>query len=126
VVNKSYKDFFKNETSVGNVGQLQFVKEPAGKLRVFAMIDCLSQSILSPLHDILSSILKSLPNDGTSSQSSSYLRAREKSVKYGCSYGYDLSAATDRLPILLQEKILCGLFLLLGFKEPIAEGLSKA
>jgi hypothetical protein len=31
--------FYKNEHAVGNAGQLQFVKEAAGKLRVFAMVD---------------------------------------------------------------------------------------
>jgi len=124
--NASYKDLFKSETAVGNVGQLQMVKEPAGKLRVFAMVDVLTQSTLSPLHDLLSSILKVLPNDGTSSQSSSYLRAREKSIRFGCSYGYDLSAATDRLPILIQEKILNGLFLLLGFEPPVAVSLAES
>lgn len=29
----------KNEYAVGQVGQVQFVKEAAGKLRVFAMVD---------------------------------------------------------------------------------------
>jgi hypothetical protein len=34
----------------------------------------------------------------------------KRSVEFGCSYGYDLSAATDRLPLSLQIKLLSGLF----------------
>lgn len=30
----------KNDHAVDQIGQLQFVKEPAGKLRTFAMVDC--------------------------------------------------------------------------------------
>jgi hypothetical protein len=30
---------FKNEFAVGQIGQVQFVKEAAGKLRTFAMVD---------------------------------------------------------------------------------------
>jgi len=33
-----------------------------------------------------------------------------KSVKAGCSFGYDLSAATDRLPISLQVAVLEAFF----------------
>jgi len=70
------------------------------------MVDNWTQSIMKPLHDYLFSILKSLPNDGTFNQDLSFKRAQEKSIKYNCSYGYDLSAATDRLPISLQVAIL--------------------
>lgn len=34
----------------------------------------------------------------------------EKSIKSNCSFGYDLSAATDRLPIYLQERVLSSFF----------------
>jgi hypothetical protein len=50
--------------------------------------------------------LKSLPNDGTFDQFAAVNRAAEKVVRFGSSFGYDLSAATDRLPIILQEAVL--------------------
>jgi len=69
---------------------------------------------MQPIHKLLTSILKSLPNDGTADQGASYKRARDKSIKFGCSFGYDLSAATDRLPIAIQVPILAGVFESIG------------
>lgn len=107
-----------------SIGQIQFAKEAAGKLRVFAMVDLWTQSMLSPLHTLLSKILRSLPNDGTFNQEASLVRAREKSIKYGCSYGYDLSAATDRLPIFIQVIVLRALFERLGYSAIESEKLA--
>lgn len=87
-------------------GSLQTKEEAAGKIRVFAMVDVWTQSLLRPLHDYLFSILKSLPNDGTFDQQASVNRCFEKSKASGCSFGYDLSAATDRLPLALQIAVL--------------------
>jgi hypothetical protein len=91
------------------IGQLSFKKEAAGKLRVFAMVDPWTQSILAPLHDSLFRILRNLPNDGTMDQEAAFARAQQKAVSSGCCYGYDLSAATDRLPIDIQVSILVSL-----------------
>jgi hypothetical protein len=52
------------------------------------------------------SFLRSLPNDGTFDQHKSVLRCAEKVEKSQKSFGYDLSAATDRLPIDLQVSVL--------------------
>lgn len=89
-----------------NIGKLSTKKEAAGKVRVFAMVDVWTQSLLKPLHDMLFKFLKSLPNDGTFDQNASVKRCMVKSAVTGCSFGYDLSAATDRLPIDLQVAIL--------------------
>jgi hypothetical protein len=88
------------------LGQLAFKEEAAGKLRVFAMVDIWTQSLLRPLHDALFSLLKTLPNDGTFDQEASFNRCIEKAKASGAAFGYDLSAATDRLPISLQVVIL--------------------
>jgi hypothetical protein len=88
------------------LGQLATKAEAAGKLRVFAIVDSWTQSLLRPLHDTLFRILKQIPNDGTHSHSEAFDRAVQKAIKYNCSYGYDLSAATDRLPISVQVQIL--------------------
>jgi len=92
------------------IGQLALKTEAAGKVRVFAMVDVWTQSVLKPLHDSISSILKSLPNDGTFNQRAAVTRCFSKAESAGLSYGYDLSAATDRLPIVLQVAVLSPLF----------------
>jgi len=98
---KSIKDF-----DDLRLGKLAFKVEPAGKIRVFAIVDIWTQSLFKPLHDTLFGILEKLPNDGTFNQDLSFKRAREKAIKYNCAYSVDLSAATDRLPIKLQSKLL--------------------
>jgi hypothetical protein len=55
---------------------------------------------------MLFSFLRKLPNDGTFNQNASVQRCADKADKSGCSFGYDLSAATDRLPLFLQIAIL--------------------
>jgi hypothetical protein len=91
------------------IGQLSFKKEAAGKLRIFALVDSWTQSILDPLHQSMFGILKGLPNDGTFDQDASFKRCQEKSALYGVAYGYDLSSATDRLPMDLQVNLLASL-----------------
>lgn len=65
--------------------------------------------MFKPLHDFIFRFLKGLPNDGTFDQRASVLRAKEKALRSGNSFGYDLSAATDRLPISLQVRLLSDL-----------------
>jgi hypothetical protein len=89
-----------------HLGKLSFKEEAAGKLRVFAMVDVITQSALFGLHEWIYELLRSLPNDGTFDQDSAFRRAQDKAKKSGCSYGYDLSSATDRLPISLQAAII--------------------
>jgi hypothetical protein len=88
------------------LGKLSIKSEAAGKERVFAMVDFWTQQALKPIHEMLFSFLKSLPNDGTFNQNASIKRAGAKALLYGKSYGYDLSAATDRLPIGIQTMLL--------------------
>jgi len=103
-------NFWSTDKSSATIGQLSFKKEAAGKLRVFALVDGWTQSVLDPLHQSLFRLLKSFPNDGTFDQDMSFKRAQLKASKFGVTYGYDLSSATDRLPIDLQVSILSGLF----------------
>jgi len=91
------------------LGRLSFKEEAAGKLRVFAMVDVWTQSIFKPLHSLLFRILSSLPNDSTFNQGVAFKRAVSKAEKSGHSYGFDLSAATDRLPLIIQIKLLSGI-----------------
>jgi len=91
---------------MGSLGQLAFKEEAAGKLRAFALVDVWTQSLFHPLHKGLFQLLKLIPNDGTFNQDASVTRSMEKSIKGGCAYSFDLSAATDRLPIKIQIAIL--------------------
>jgi hypothetical protein len=93
-----------------HLGQLSFKEEAAGKLRVFAMVDVFTQSLLKPLHDYLFEIFKNLPNDGTHDQSRAFEIAQGLANKYNGSFGFDLSSATDRLPVAVQSYFLSIIF----------------
>lgn len=98
------------DSIVSPFGQFAVKEEAAGKLRVFALGDSISQSILSPLHTALFSLLKEIPNDGTFDQDASVKRCSEKATTAGKAFSFDLSAATDRLPAKLSAKILGELY----------------
>jgi len=90
------------------LGKLVLLKEAAGKTRVIAVVDPLTQWVLKPLHKYLMAILSKIPQDGAFNQTKPitllYSRVRKYSDKFiGCA---DMSAATDRLPVVLQEKLL--------------------
>lgn len=88
------------------LSQLAIKKEAAGKVRVFAILDSITQSLLKPLHEFLFEILRNIPNDGTFDQESSVRRSSEKFQKYGVAYSFDLSSATDRIPARLTASII--------------------
>jgi len=50
------------------LGKLSQKLEAAGKIRVFAITDSVTQSLLRPLHDHLFGLLRKLPTDGTFDQ----------------------------------------------------------
>jgi len=107
----------KSGVTGGGLSQFAFKMEAAGKVRVFALLDTMTQSILKPLHDALFDLLRSLPNDGTFDQDASVKRSAEKLQKYGIAYSFDLSAATDRLPAKLTASILEKIFKIEGLGE---------
>jgi len=94
------------KTWAKGIGQLAFKEEAAGKLRAFALVDIWTQSLFKPLHEALFDLLRIIPNDGTFNQDLSVKRSAGKAERSGCAYSFDLSAATDRLPIKLQEALL--------------------
>jgi len=89
------------------LGKLSVKEEAAGKVRVFAMVDPWTQWALRPLHDDIFKVLKRIPMDGTFNQMRPLTRVPWGEVPL---YSFDLSAATDRLPIWLQTKILSEVF----------------
>lgn len=97
------------------LSQFAIKEEAAGKLRLFALMDSITQSVMRPLHDLMFSILRRIPNDGTFDQDASIARSQEKAVRAGCAYSYDLTAATDRLPVILTAFIFTTIVGIKGF-----------
>lgn len=81
--------------------RISIVKAPEGKSRIIAIFDYWTQTVLRPLHDWAFTQLRKFPNDCTFNQSSF-----EHPDGGGYSASFDLKGATDRFPVLLQEKIL--------------------
>jgi len=95
------------------LGKLGFKPEPAGKVRVFAMVDPWTQWLFDRLHKAIFGLLERIPQDGTFDQERpignlfTWKEAEEKKFSKPISlYSFDLSAATDRLPIVLQKVLL--------------------
>lgn len=91
-----------------SLGKLGLKEEAAGKVRVFAMVDAWSQWLLRPLHDALFKLLSGVPQDGTFDQLRP-VKALIREIderKLNKVFSYDLSAATDRLPLALQVRVL--------------------
>lgn len=87
-----------------NLGRLALKEEAAGKIRVFAMVDAYTQWALYPLHREIMSTLSTWAQDGTYDQ----LRPVKALLKLRPSglWSFDLSAATDRLPLQFQKIVL--------------------
>jgi hypothetical protein len=100
---RTYNINIKND----DLGKLAIKEEAAGKVRVFAMVDPLTQWVLAPLHRNLFNCLKRIKMDGTFNQLKPL-----KEIPFGKVplFSFDLSAATDRLPIELQKIILSSFY----------------
>lgn len=90
-------------------GKLAYKDEP-GKVRVFAMVDCLTQWVLNPLHVWLFDLLRYIGNkygtDATFDQDKAVEHLSFLMKTHKLAFSFDLSAATDRLPLILQIKLL--------------------
>lgn len=88
--------------ATGSLGRLGFKDEPAGKVRTFAMVDPFTQWLFKPLWDAITSILSLFPQDGTFDQLKPLSNLKRSLGKWS----FDLTAATDRLPIVIQVMLL--------------------
>jgi hypothetical protein len=89
------------------------IREEPGKMRVVAMVDSFTQWVLYPLHRLLfDKVLRLIPQDGTFDQIAPVkaLLESKQADRDRRLWSFDLSAATDRIPVLLQE-ILLGFFM---------------
>jgi hypothetical protein len=98
------------KTMISPFGQFATKHEAAGKIRVFALVDSVTQSVMKPLHLAVFELLRELPNDGTFDQDAAVSRCSEKAIRYNQAYSFDLSAATDRLPVKLTASIFESIF----------------
>lgn len=95
-----WKAIFPPKTS--NLRKLSYFSDKEGKTRVIAILDYWSQSCLRPLHFALMDILRGVKQDCTFDQNkfSSVLPS------HGPYYSLDLSNATDRMPLLVQKRVI--------------------
>lgn len=107
--NKLYSDSLSerepDKEYTDKTGRLHFLQEGGGKTRVICIPDIWTQTVLKPIHDYLMTILKKFPCDGTFSHPNISKRVR-KFTKTGKLTCFDLKAATDRMPVDLQVKVL--------------------
>lgn len=100
------------------LGKLGVVYDQAGKARVVAITNWWIQLALKPLHESIFRFLKRVPQDGTFDQPAplDLLLKTSNDSKF---HSYDLSAATDRLPLSLQRQVLHSL----GVRDDLWAGL---
>ena len=87
------------------LARLAVKEEPAGKSRVFTILDSISQRLLQPLHEWLCDVLRLIPQDGTFNQ----LRPL-RGLRGSTLWSLDLRSATDRMPALYTADMLVSLF----------------
>lgn len=86
-------------------GRLGFKEEP-GKIRVFAMVNLITQTLMYPLHEWIFARLRKVLTDGTFNQYAPVERLIKRFKGADFCASYDLSAATDRLPVAIQVALL--------------------
>jgi len=99
--------YWTDNSICNRIGKIGLKQEPQGKVRIFAMVDPWTQMILAPIHKWIFRFLSRLPMDGTMNQLKPLGLYPGKGTWIA---SYDLSAATDRLPIVFQKKIMEILF----------------
>lgn len=111
--NEHYNDMLEANTFSEEAGRyhsrLGFSKEGGGKTRIFAICDYWSQLSVKPLHKSLMGILRRLITDATYDQDKGFKRVLEES-KGKETYCFDLSGASDRIPVKLQTLIMSEIF----------------
>jgi len=89
------------------LGRLSTIKEAAGKRRIVAITDWWTQTLLRPLHKGIGAILRKIPQDGTYNQWKPIEEWVLPRLRLGAkAFSFDLSSATDRLPIDFQVQVM--------------------
>jgi hypothetical protein len=90
------------------LGRLHALYEPAGKVRVVAIVDYWTQAVLKPVHDWMFKILKLIPTDATFDQEGAVKEFASKGHKE--IFSLDLKNATDTIPMNLYIKLFEPIF----------------
>jgi hypothetical protein len=91
----------------GSLRKISYFSDKEGKTRVIALVDYWSQASLKPLHILLNRILRRIPRDCTFNQGA-FLEFSSKDSEHSF-HSLDLSAATDRMPVALQERVIASI-----------------
>lgn len=107
---KALRDAFIDSLTKGEENsihsRLAFLSDKGGKTRVVALGDILSQSLLHTVHQRCNLILRRLSQDGTFDQDRSRRFIKKMSGVSDPLASIDLTAATDRMPVLYQVWVL--------------------
>lgn len=87
-------------------GRLGSSTEGRAKRRIFAIGNYVCQRLLQPVHSFLMNVLRRLPSDGTFHQVKPLENIRSREYYYS----YDLSSATDRMPLRILFYVMQCLF----------------
>lgn len=93
------KSFDEGKSYTTFLSRLHILLEPAGKVRVVAIVDWWTHAVLKPLHDWMFSLLKLIPTDATFDQEGALKRFAEQG--HTVVWSIDLSSATDLIPLML-------------------------
>lgn len=88
------------------LSKLAFLPEGGGKTRTIAMADYWSQSALMPLHIEVMKVLSRLVTDGTYNQGRIANVVCNWTLNNKPVYCFDLTTATDRFPVVIQQIVL--------------------
>ena len=103
-----YLGGFLDKLSEDSFRRLSVIKDKEGKNREIAILDYYSQQALRPLHKYLFKVLRRIPQDSTFDQfGRTHLLRRTEGSSF---HSIDLSSATDRFPIDIQEEMLTVMF----------------
>jgi hypothetical protein len=86
--------------------KLSFFSDKEGKTRIIGILDYWSQSCLRPLHLRINSMLKKIPMDCTFDQNRFTSFLPQIRLRNNHFSSIDLTAATDRMPISLQKRVV--------------------
>jgi len=98
--------FLNKNPDKGLMRKLSVINDPEAKARIIAILDFWTQEALKPLHDLQFKLLKMyFKEDRTFTQDPIILDKEPGHSYHSC----DLSAATDRFPVELQEMVVAKL-----------------
>lgn len=87
-------------------GKLQALRDKAGKVRIIAQPDSLSQLVMRPIHRFLMAILKLMPEDCTYDQRKAIEPICRWTLEAPYLASFDQSQCTDRFPFEMQLTLL--------------------